>query len=175
MKGQVAAEVAAALELAESGWRPASGALKLVITADEEMGAEAGAQWLCSEHPDAVRSDLVVNEGGGLSFELGGRRFYPLCLGEKGVNRFLLRARGVAGHASVPALGDNALLKLAPALAGLRDQPPLEPTPEGIAFLTALLGEDLDGADAEALEGAVERLRELSARSPTTSPSRCCG
>jgi acetylornithine deacetylase/succinyl-diaminopimelate desuccinylase-like protein len=163
MKGQVAAEVAAALELAESGWRPAAGALKLVITADEEMGAEAGAQWLCAEHPDAVRSDLVVNEGGGLSFELGGRRFYPLCVGEKGVNRFLLRARGVAGHASVPALGDNALLKLAPALIRLRDQPPLQPTPEGLEFVGALLGEDLGGADAAALEDAVERLRGLSA------------
>jgi acetylornithine deacetylase/succinyl-diaminopimelate desuccinylase-like protein len=163
MKGQVAAEVAAALELAESGWRPGSGALKLVITADEEMGAEAGAQWLCSEHPEAVRSDLVVNEGGGMSFELDGRRFYPLCVGEKGVNRFLLRARGVAGHASVPALGDNALLKLAPAVARLREQPPMEPTPEGAAFLGALLGEDLAGADGDALEAAVERLRALSA------------
>ena len=163
MKGQVAAEVAAALELAESGWRPASGALKLVITADEEMGAEAGAQWLCAEHPEAVRSDLVVNEGGGLAFELDGRRFYPLCVGEKGVNRFLLRARGVAGHASVPALGDNALLKLAPAVARLRDQPPMEPTPEGVAFVGALLGEDLQAADGDALEDAVERLRARSA------------
>jgi acetylornithine deacetylase/succinyl-diaminopimelate desuccinylase-like protein len=162
MKGQVAAEVAAALELADSGWRPASGSLKLVITADEEMGAEAGAQWLCAEHPDAVRSNLVVNEGGGLSFELDGRRFYPLCVGEKGVNRFLLRARGVAGHASVPALGDNALLKLAPALAGLREQPPLEATPEGIAFLEALLGEELGGGGGPELEAAVERLRALS-------------
>ncbi len=158
MKGQVAAEAAAAISLASSGWRPAAGALKLVITADEEMGATLGAQWLCAERPDAVRSDLVVNEGGGASFELGGRRFYTLCVGEKGVNRFLLRARGVAGHASVPALGDNALLKLAPALAGLARQPPLQPSPEGIAFLEALLGEPVDGD----LEGAVERLRELS-------------
>ena len=47
MKGQVAAEAAAAIALAKSGWRPASGALKLVITADEEMGAALGAQWLC--------------------------------------------------------------------------------------------------------------------------------
>ena len=115
--------------------------LKVVVTADEEMGAGAGAKWLCEEHPEAVRSDLVVNEGGGPSFELGGRRFYTLCVGEKGVNRFLLRATGRAGHASVPALGDNALLKLAPALARLRDQPPLEPTPAGIAFLEGLLGE----------------------------------
>ncbi|MDX6582679.1 MAG: hypothetical protein QOI10_1863 [Solirubrobacterales bacterium] len=163
MKGQVAAEVAAALELADSGWRPATGSLKLVITADEEMGAAAGAEWLCEEHPEAVRSDLVVNEGGGLSFELGGRRFYPLCVGEKGVNRFLLRARGVAGHASVPALGDNALLKLAPALVRLRDQPPLEASPEGIAFLSALLGEDLESAGPSELEASVERLRAISA------------
>ena len=61
------------------------------------MGAALGAQWLCAEHPEAVRSDLVVNEGGGAAFELGGRRFYTLCVGEKGVNRFYLRARGRAG------------------------------------------------------------------------------
>ena len=65
MKGQVAAEIAAAIALASSGWRPARGSLKVVVTADEEMGAGAGAKWLCEEHPEAVRSDLVVNEGGG--------------------------------------------------------------------------------------------------------------
>ena len=65
MKSQVAAEVAAALELAEEGWRPESGELKLVLTADEEAGAEFGAKWLCEQHPDKVRADLVVNEGAG--------------------------------------------------------------------------------------------------------------
>ena len=113
MKGQVAAEVAAAIALGRVRLAPGAGALKLVITADEEMGAALGAQWLCEERPEAVRSDLVLNEGGGACFELDGRRFYTLCVGEKGVFRFYLRARGVAGHASVPALGDNALLKLA--------------------------------------------------------------
>jgi acetylornithine deacetylase/succinyl-diaminopimelate desuccinylase-like protein len=163
MKGQVAAEVAAATSLARSGWRPEAGALKLVITADEETGAALGAQWLCSEHADAVRSDMVVNEGGGAAFELDGRRFYTLCVGEKGVNRFWLRARGEAGHASVPALGDNALLKLAPAIARFTDQPPLAPTEAGIAFLEAILGEELDDADGTELEAAVERLRARSA------------
>ena len=124
MKDQVAAEVAAAAALGRDGWRPRKGELLVVITADEEMGAAAGAQWLCSEHPDKVRSDYVLNEGGGISFELDGRRFYTLCVGEKGPCRFLIRARGVAGHASVPGLGDNALLKLAPALERLREQPP---------------------------------------------------
>ncbi len=161
MKGQVAAEVAAATALAGNGWRPARGELKLVLTADEEMGAAAGAQWLCDEHPEAVRADLVVNEGGGAAFELDGRRFYTLCVGEKGVNRFWLRARGTAGHASVPALGDNALLRLAPAIARLREQPPLEPTEDGVALLAAVLGEPVD-ADQAAVESAVERLRGIS-------------
>ena len=46
MKGQVASEVAACLELGRSGWRPA-GELLLVLTADEEAGGGLGAQWLC--------------------------------------------------------------------------------------------------------------------------------
>lgn len=162
MKDQVAAEVAAAAALGRDGWRPRKGELLVVTTADEEMGAAAGAQWLCSEHPEKVRSDYVLNEGGGVSFELDGRRFYTLCVGEKGPCRFLMRARGVAGHASVPGLGDNALLKLAPALERLRAQPPLEPTPEGVAFLAALSGDEIDPHDREALEAAVERLREAA-------------
>lgn len=162
MKGQVAAEIAAAIELASAGWRPARGELKIVTTADEEKGGGIGAAWLCAEHPDAVRSDLVVNEGGGSSFQIGDRRFYPLCVGEKGINRFLLRARGTAGHGSIPGMGENALLKLAPVLARLAEQPPLEATPEGVRFLEIVLGEDLDGVDASALENSVERLRSLS-------------
>ena len=163
MKDQVAAEVAAAAALGRDGWRPPKGELLVVVTADEEMGAAAGAQWLCSEHPDKVRSDYVLNEGGGVSFELDGRRFYPLCVGEKGPCRFLMRARGVAGHASVPGLGDNALLKLAPALERLREQPPLEPTPEGVAFVGALTGEEIDPHDGKALEAAVERASRQAA------------
>jgi acetylornithine deacetylase/succinyl-diaminopimelate desuccinylase-like protein len=161
MKGQVAAEVAAAVALAREGWRPPRGELKLVLTADEEAGAAAGAQWLCAEHPEKVRADLVVNEGGGHAFEVGGKRFYSLCVGEKGVCRFKLRANGIAGHASVPGLGENALLKLAPAIARFRDQPPIEPTEEGVEFLSALRGEPL-GNERSELEGAVERLRALS-------------
>ncbi|HSJ18731.1 MAG TPA: M20/M25/M40 family metallo-hydrolase [Solirubrobacterales bacterium] len=159
MKGQVAAEVAAAIALARRGWRPASGDLLVVVTADEERGAEYGARWLCDERPDLVRSDFVVNEGGGIAIEFGGRRFYTVALGEKGVCRLHLRTHGRAGHASMPRIGDNAVLKMAPLLERLAGQPPLEPTPEGIAFLSALLGEDLDGAGPDELADAVERVR----------------
>src|SRR4051812_27838948 len=158
MKDQVAAEVGAAATLGREGWRPASGELLVVATADEEMGAAAGAQWLCREHPDRVRCDYVLNEGGGVAFDLDGRRFYTLCVGEKGVFRFLVRTHGRAGHASTPALGDNALLKLAPLLERLRSQPPVARTPEAIEFASALSREDI-AANPDALDDAVSRLR----------------
>jgi acetylornithine deacetylase/succinyl-diaminopimelate desuccinylase-like protein len=161
MKDQVAAETAACIALARDGWRPA-GELLLVCTADEEAGARLGAQWLCEDHPEKVRAEMVINEGGGVAFEHDGRRLYPLAVGEKGVFRFRLRARGLAGHGSVPALGDNALLKLAPLLERLRSvQPPAEVTETGVAFLEAVLSEPVDGEPA-AVAAAVARLREGS-------------
>jgi len=139
MKGQVAAEVAAAVALAEAGWRPESGELLVVVTADEETGAAHGAQWLCREHPEKVRCDMVVNEGGGGLHELDGRRVYSCCVGEKGVFRFTLSTEGRAGHASIPRIGDNALTKLAPLLASMaQGQPELELTSEPAAFMAAL-------------------------------------
>src|SRR3954447_25944113 len=101
MKGQVAAEVAAAATLGESGWRPPAGDLMLVITADEEVGGGLGAMWLSAERADAVRSDFVVNEGGGNLVRFGDRRLYTLSVGEKGIFRMKLRTHGKAGHASL--------------------------------------------------------------------------
>ena len=161
MKSQVAAEVAAAVALAEEGWRPGSGELKLIVTADEETGAEHGAKWLCEQHPDKVRADIVVNEGAGEVFEYDGRRVYGVCVAEKGVFRFTLTAEGRAGHASIPRIGDNALTKLAPALealAGGRVVP--EPSPEPEAFLKAI---GIDGGDLESALAQVESVNPLIA------------
>lgn len=157
MKDQVASEVAACLELGRSGWRPAAGELLLVVTSDEETGAHIGAQWVCSEHPDKVRADMVVNEGGGLAVDFEGRRLYTLAVGEKGVFRFKVRVHGTAGHGSLPRVGDNALLKLAPILETLRRQPERETTEDTELFLSRLLGEV--PADPAQLGAAVERIR----------------
>jgi acetylornithine deacetylase/succinyl-diaminopimelate desuccinylase-like protein len=152
MKSQVAAELAATLALVEAGWRPEAGELKLVFTCDEERGATHGAQWLCSDHPGEVRADLVVNEGAGELIRHGDRRVYGVCVAEKGVFRFTLSTSGRAGHASVPRIGDNALVKMAPVLSALADgRPDHIASPEAEALLEALGLDpaDLDGAIAE--------------------------
>ncbi len=123
MKCQTAAEVVAACSLAHEGWRPARGDLLVISVADEEVGG-TGAAYVCAEHPELVRCDYLLNEGGGELLPLGDERAYSVSIGEKGVYRFTLSTDGIAGHASVPGLGDNALLKLAPLLEALATRRP---------------------------------------------------
>jgi acetylornithine deacetylase/succinyl-diaminopimelate desuccinylase-like protein len=162
MKSQVAAEVAAAASLARSGWRPARGELLIVALVDEETGGSLGAEWITRNHPEKVRCDLLVNEGGGAVFEYGGppaRRYYGVCCAEKGVFRFKLTTDGVAGHASMPGMGENALLKMGPVLDRFAArQPSYRPTDEPLAFLRGI------GEDPEDPEGSVARLRAADPR-----------
>jgi acetylornithine deacetylase/succinyl-diaminopimelate desuccinylase-like protein len=162
MKSQVAAEIAGAASLARAGWRPARGELLIVAVVDEETGGALGAEWIAREHPEAVRCDMLVNEGAGCVFEYGGARRYGVCCAEKGVFRFTLTTDGVAGHASMPSMGVNALLKMAPLLERLgARQPAYELTAEPRAFLAAI------GEDPNDLAGSVARLRAADERLAT--------
>jgi acetylornithine deacetylase/succinyl-diaminopimelate desuccinylase-like protein len=153
MKNQVAAEAVAAVALARGGWRPARGTLKLIFVADEETGGEVGAHWLTTQHPEKVRCDLLINEGAGAPFEFEGTRYVGVCCGEKGIFRFRLTATGMAGHASMPRLGDNALLKLAPVIAALRPGFAGYDTTEAPLLMLRAMGLDPDDIPA-----AIERL-----------------
>jgi len=162
MKSQTAAEVAAAAQLARSGWRPARGTLKVITVVDEETGGRWGAQWLTEERPDQARVDWLVNEGAGSVMPYGDRRLYGVCCAEKGTFRFRVRARGVAGHASVPGTGDNALLKLAPVITGLGEhQPDFDVVEEPRALLEAL------GQDAGDPAAAIGGIRAVEPRLAT--------
>jgi acetylornithine deacetylase/succinyl-diaminopimelate desuccinylase-like protein len=159
MKSQVAAEVAAAISLARSGGRPQRRELLIVAVVDEETGGELGAEWITKTHPEKVRCDLLVNEGGGAVFEYRGRRRYGVCCAEKGVFRFTVVTEGVAGHASMPKIGENALLKMGPLLARLgARQPAYELTAEPAAFLRGL------GEDPADPEGAVANMLAIDPR-----------
>jgi acetylornithine deacetylase/succinyl-diaminopimelate desuccinylase-like protein len=156
MKGHVAAASVAFASLAREGVRP-PGDLVLALTADEEVGAEQiGMSWLVANHPEAVRADFAVNEGGGERYELGGRVFYLCAVGEKATAPFRLRLHGRAGHASDPHSADNALLHAAPVLEAL-GRFDFAPTliPEVEAFLEQTLGE------VPPVEEALTRAREL--------------
>lgn len=148
MKGQVAASAVALATLAREGWR-GTGDLVFVAAADEEVGAGFGLDWLVEAHPEAVRVDFSINEGAGDRVELGGRILYLCATAEKMTSPFLLRVFGRSGHASMPGIADNALVKAAPLielLGTFRPEPQLIPETE--AFLAALLDDVPAAADA---------------------------
>ena len=158
MKGEVAASAATLATLAREGWQGA-GDLIFVAAADEEVGDGFGLQWLVEAHPDAVRADFSLNEGAGDRVELGGKVLYLCATAEKMSSPFLLRVHGRSGHASMPSIADNALVKAAPLVARLGEfavAPQLIPEVEG--FLATLLGDVPPAADALARARAIAPL-----------------
>jgi acetylornithine deacetylase/succinyl-diaminopimelate desuccinylase-like protein len=150
MKGQVAASAVAMASLARDGFRP-RGDLIFAATADEEVGDDPdfGLSWLCREHPEAVRAEYAINEGAGDRVEVGGRAFYLCAAAEKMSSPFVLRVPGRSGHASLPSIADNALVKAAGYIERLAElEPEQEVIPEVAAFLAAVCGAVPPAADA---------------------------
>ena len=146
MKGQVAASAVAVASLAREGFQPA-GDLIFAACADEEVGAGYGLSWLCEAHPEAVRAEYSLNEGAGERIELGGRAFYLCSTAEKMSSPFRLLVHGRSGHASMPGIADNALVKAAgliERLGALRPEQRIEPEVE--ALLRTVTGGDVPAA-----------------------------
>jgi len=93
-----------------------------LAVADEEVGGEYGAGWMAKRYPEEVKAEFCLNEGGmGAIGMLGkGRKLYSLGFGEKGVMWLKVRARGKAGHGSMPNR-ENANDRLVRALARILD------------------------------------------------------
>ena len=162
MKSQVAASAVAFASLKREGFEP-SGDLVFVSVADEEVGQGVGwgLRWLVEAHPDSARCDYAVNEGGGERLVLGGRPIYLCATAEKMSAPFKLRVHGRSGHASMPGIADNALVKAARYVEALGAyEPPQHMIPEAQGFLEAVLGE------APPLDEALARAAELNPMLP---------
>jgi acetylornithine deacetylase/succinyl-diaminopimelate desuccinylase-like protein len=174
MKGEVAASAVAVASLARESFQP-TGDLIFVAAADEEINVGYGLSWLCSEHPEAVRAEYALNEGAGERIDLGGRRFYLAATAEKMSAPFVLRTRGRSGHASIPSIADNALLKALPLVEALGAHTPApRHTPETEAFFRAVTGDVPPAEEAAARAAALHDQFGLyfqSLLAPTYSPT----
>ncbi len=157
MKSQVAASAVAIASLAREGFEP-NGDLIFAAAADEEVGGGFGMQWLVEAHPEAVRAEYALNEGGGDRVEFGGPPLYLCATAEKMSAPFVLRILGRSGHASMPGIADNALVKAARVielLASYRPEPRYGLETE--ALVRAITG------DLPPVEQAVEAARRVDA------------
>ncbi|MEJ7747723.1 MAG: M20/M25/M40 family metallo-hydrolase [Candidatus Limnocylindrales bacterium] len=177
MKGMVALELGVISQLVaearafglDPARDPIPGLRRDVIftcTADEEAGGAAGAGWLAQHEPDWLRAAGAVNECGGVSVTVAGRRLYPIQVAEKGYAAYRIRITGTWGHGSMPR-EDNAAVLAARVITRLAEPGPIRLTPVMTRFLEAaaaalpervgsLLGRIAAGdADADRALGAV--------------------
>jgi acetylornithine deacetylase/succinyl-diaminopimelate desuccinylase-like protein len=147
MKGMVALELGVVerlvVESRAAGLDPARDPIPglrrdvlFTCTADEEAGAIDGARWIAQHRPDWLHAAGAVNECGGVSVTVGGRRLYPIQVAEKGYAAYRIRVRGTWGHGSMPR-DDNAALLAARVVERVALPGPMRVTPVMTRFLEA--------------------------------------
>lgn len=138
-KAQAAIWTDTLIRLKQSGAKPKR-SLKLVLSCGEEsMPRINNIRWLIDKHPDWIKADFALNEGGGGSSDAGGR---PVTLGfqsgEKTTANFQVEATNPGGHSSVPR-PDNAITALSDALSRIgRYDFPIRLNPVTRSYFTAM-------------------------------------
>ncbi len=121
MKNGIAMMVSALLRAHEAGEKP-PGDIILAIVPDEEVDGSHGARFLTENHADLFEGvRYAIGEGGGVSLEMGGEKFYTVMVAEKQICSVRATVRGKAGHGSMPRRG-GATAKLAKMLNTLENQ-----------------------------------------------------
>jgi acetylornithine deacetylase/succinyl-diaminopimelate desuccinylase-like protein len=131
-------ELVVFLLLKREGFQPRRD-IVYMATADEEAGAKWGVDWLFQNHPELMKAEYVINEGGGAGIVVGKRNLYTCQTAEKGTCWLKLTFRGKPGHGSVPQ-EDNCIVQMGRAIArissyrsALRRTPTVENFIKGIA------------------------------------------
>jgi acetylornithine deacetylase/succinyl-diaminopimelate desuccinylase-like protein len=109
-----------------------------VANSDEEQSGEWGMGWLIKNHPELIKAEIALNEGGRTRI-VGGKRLYVAVQNtEKVPYTVTVTARGPGGHASIPLAG-NAILRLGRALAKIGDyKEPVQVNPTTRQFFSEL-------------------------------------
>lgn len=161
MKEMVAMELSVMAALHSSD-APRRRDLIFAALADEEAGGTAGALHWVRERPDLFRdargrpAAAALNEVGGYSMTVGGRRVYTIQVAEKGIIWTRMRATGTPSHGSMPA-PDNAAIKLAEAVTNLVRAP-------RHARVTPVVREFFDGLGLSEVADLAERGQDDAAR-----------
>lgn len=133
----------------------------LALVADEETDCTWGSAWLVKNHPDLVRAEYALGEIGGFTLHADGHRFYPIQIAQKGILWLEAKAKGKAGHGSMP-LEESAIGELSAAIARVAAVPLPVHTPDATRAFIEGLASTLGG-----VKGAVLRGLLIPALAPT--------
>lgn len=124
MKGMAIAELQTILMLKRAN-KTLKRDIIYLATPDEEVGGTYGAEWITKNHPELVKdAEFLINEGYMIeASEQGQPKYWGVDIAEKSVLWLKLKAKGTAGHASMP-ISDSAPNKLVRALSHIVNEPP---------------------------------------------------
>jgi acetylornithine deacetylase/succinyl-diaminopimelate desuccinylase-like protein len=103
----------------------------------------SGADYLLRNYPEEIYAPYVLNEGGGSAMPTRNGNVFTVQTAEKGILWFKVKAKGTPGHASMPNVADNAIMrmnKVIEKLGNYRSQVSLVPTVK--KFLDELARQD---------------------------------
>ncbi len=181
MKGMIALELGVIERLVEeahaAGLDPATDPIPglrrdvlFTCTADEEAGSLDGARWIAQHRPEWLQAAGAVNECGGVSVTVAGKRLYPIQVAEKGFAPYRIHITGTWGHGSMPR-ADNAAVLAARAIERLAAPGPVRITPVMTRFLEAA-AEALPREPATVLRAIAAG--EMDAAAADTAIDRVC-
>ena len=76
--------------------------LILAAVADEERDDSTyGVKYLIENTPELIEADVVITELGGVSFYVEDREVFSVMVGEKGMAKIKVTAKGPGGHGSL--------------------------------------------------------------------------
>lgn len=107
MKGAVAMMSTALIKMKRQGIKP-SGDIILMIVCDEENGGIQGAKYVCEEYTELFKNvKYAIGEIGGFNMYFGGKKVYPIMVGEKQKCTVKMTFKGEGGHGSMPVRGGS--------------------------------------------------------------------
>jgi len=109
-----------------------------VANSDEEQGGDYGMGWLIEHHPELIKAEFALNEGGRTRI-VGGKLLYVAVQNTEKVSHVVaVTAHGPGGHASIPLEG-NVITRLGRALTKIGEyKEPLFLTPTTREFFSQL-------------------------------------
>lgn len=139
-----------------------------LATSDEETGGDWGLGWIVAHHPELIRADFALNEGGRARIVGNGGLYLAIQTSEKVSHVVRVTATGPDGHAAVPLAG-NAVLRLGRALAAIGEHSePIRLTPTTRRFFGELAAiwpvEDERKAMADVASSSEARIRRGARR-----------
>ena len=124
MLNLTASMAVATKRLAQTNSFKPKGTLIYLAVADEEALGAHGAEYLVEREWDAVKSDYVITESGGVPLPSPSGPKLTVNVAEKGAHWCKLRVHGTPAHASRPLRTDNALIKAAAIVTRIAEYRP---------------------------------------------------